>query len=133
MAGGEWIQDVSCGPLACAASCLGRVKLFFVLKKDNSLRLIVDCRRSNQHFVEAPRSHLFSGPSFAEVHISPEAQLWFSAIDVQNAFYQHVIPTWMSEVFAMDPLPAGSLGIETLEGTRVHPRTNIYPQLAYIH
>eukprot|EP00974_Lingulodinium_polyedra_P039308 3768242-Lingulodinium_polyedra.AAC.1 len=44
-----------------------RVKAFFVAKKSGALRLILDCRRSNQHFHAPPPVALFSAGGFGEV------------------------------------------------------------------
>ena len=108
------------------------MKLFFVAKKDGKLRLVIDCRRSNQHFRTPPCTRLFSGAGFTEVCADKGAELYFAGVDVKCAFYQHAIPSWLSELFCLDGIKAGELGISSVDGQPVEPNRTIYPQLAVV-
>ena len=123
---------VSRGVFRLGTRCAEKVRLFFTGKKDGGLRLIVNCRRANQHFESPPATHHFSGPGFCEIMVDEGAELWFGAVDVCAAFYQHKIPGWLSELFSMDPLVAGVLGVTEVDGRPVHPRQKLYPQLAVV-
>eukprot|EP00971_Amphidinium_carterae_P289304 5744105-Amphidinium_carterae.1 len=103
---------------------------FFVAKKDHRIRLIFDCRRSNQFFEEPPNVHLFSGSGFGEVLLSEggEERLWFSAFDVKNAFYQHRLPFHLRKFFCLWPLTFDELGLTSWQGQPVQGETKIYPQ-----
>ncbi|CAK0875218.1 unnamed protein product, partial [Prorocentrum cordatum] len=103
------------------------VKVFFVKKKDSSIRIVIDCRRSNQHFRAAPKVHLFSGSSFGEVEVSAHQQLWCAGGDVQNAFYQHQLPCWLQPYFGLDCVRASELGVAELGGQAVRGDQILYP------
>ncbi|CAK0855451.1 unnamed protein product, partial [Prorocentrum cordatum] len=103
------------------------IQIFFVKKKDGEIRIVVDCRRSNQHFVDAPKVHLFSGSSFAEVEVPEGRQLFYAGGDVQNAFYQHRMPAWLQPYFGMDAVKASEVGIAQLDGQYLAGDTMLYP------
>ncbi|CAK0894060.1 unnamed protein product, partial [Prorocentrum cordatum] len=103
------------------------VKVFFVKKKDSSIRIVIDCRRSNQHFRAAPKVHLFSGSSFGEVEVSAHQQMWYAGGDVQNAFYQHQFPCWLQPYFGLDCVRASELGVAELDGQAVRGDQILYP------
>ena len=63
----------------------------------DSLRQVLDWRRSNMHFCEPPRTALHSAASAGDAEVDEGAELFFSQVDVENAFYQHGIPGWLSE------------------------------------
>ena len=109
-----------------------KVKLFFVAKKDKRLRLIADCRRTNQRFAPPASTRLFSGAGFCEVYADAGARLHFAEVDVQNAFYAHEIPPWLSELFSLDAVRAGELGITEVGGTAVDANRRVYPQLRVV-
>ncbi|CAK0873142.1 unnamed protein product [Prorocentrum cordatum] len=52
------------------------VKVFLAKKKDSSIRIVIDCRRSNQRCKAAPKVHLFSGSSLGDVEVSADQQMW---------------------------------------------------------
>ena len=62
------------------------------------------------HPPEAAR--LFLGPGLCEVYADAVARMWSPRVDVDTAFYQHQIPTWVSELFALELLNAGELGLD---------------------
>ena len=109
------------------------VSVFFVTKKDGTLRLIIDCRRSNQRFHRPPSVNLFSAAGFGEIRCEPGRELFYGEVDVKNAFYQHGLPRWLSEFFCL-PFVTGSelqsMGVDTLDGCRLEPGERVYAQLA---
>ena len=52
-----------------------RVRVFFVRKKDGNLRLIVDCRRTNQMFFDPPGVDILTGDRFSQIEVSNEGFL----------------------------------------------------------
>ena len=94
--------------------------------------MVVDCRRANQHFARPPATPLFSGAGFSEVVVREGGDVWFAAIDVHADFYQHNIPEWLSTFCCRDGVAAGSLGVDCIDGQRVHPHTLVYPQLCVV-
>eukprot|EP00959_Pyramimonas_sp_CCMP1952_P317186 6638679-Pyramimonas_sp.AAC.1 len=87
----------------------------------------MDCRRSNQHFVDAPKVHLFSGSNFAEVEVPEGRQLFYAGGDVQNAFYQHRMPACLQPYFGLDAVKASEVGIAQLDGQYLARDTMLYP------
>ena len=120
------------GVLKLGLRSVEKVKIFFTGKKDGGLRVIVDCRRSNQRFQAPPHTALLTGSGFCEVHLDKGAELFFGALDVKNAFFQHRIPSWLSELFSMEAVPAGFFGVDSVDGQVVHSRQRVFPQLAVV-
>ena len=125
-------DGVQRGVFRLGLRCVEKVKIFFVGKKCGGLRLIVDCRRSNQRFGVPPHTSLFSGAGFVEVHMDAGARLYLAAVDVKTAFYQWRLPPWLSELFCLDGVPAGLFGVSEVDGVQVHPNRMVYPQMAVV-
>eukprot|EP00971_Amphidinium_carterae_P330890 6464160-Amphidinium_carterae.1 len=56
--------------------------------------------------------------------------LVISAIDVQAAFYQHGLPTWICPFFSLPTVKAKKLGLKEVDGKPVTPDTRVTPQVA---
>ncbi|CAK0876757.1 unnamed protein product [Prorocentrum cordatum] len=108
------------------------VSAFFVAKKDERIRMVLDCRRSNQRFQPPPSVSLFSAAGFADLEVPKDAPLYCAGVDVQNAFYQHKLPAYLRSYFCLPKVTAGELGISRLDGRRVPPWACLYPQLAVV-
>ena len=63
------------------------VEMFFVKKKQDRLRLILDCRRSNAWFADPAPVKLTTGESLSKVQIKPGEALYVCNADLANAFY----------------------------------------------
>ena len=61
--------------------------MFFVKKKDGNMRMIADCRRSNQWFEDPPSTKLFSSGGFVNIDASSCGELFYGGFDVSNAFF----------------------------------------------
>ena len=111
------------------------VEVFFVAKKDGTLRLIVDCRRSNQRFKPPPGVKLFSAAGFGEVRCETGRPLFFAEVDVRHAFYQHGLPGWLREYVCLPGVTGAelkSIGIFELFGRFLADDEIIYPQMAVV-
>ena len=62
---------------------------------------------------------LFGCAGFCEVYAAVGAAVWSLGVDAK---------AWVSELFALEPLQAGELGLETVDGVSVVPRRRVYPQ-----
>ena len=51
---------------------------------DGTLRLIIDCRRSNQRFHKPPSVNLFSAAGFGEIRCEPGKELSYGKVDVKR-------------------------------------------------
>ena len=69
-----------------------RYGLFVVYKKSGKVRLIVECRRLNQRLRPPPRTRSATGASLVEIEIDMNTDLWFSAQDIADCYYQFKLP-----------------------------------------
>ncbi|CAK0881076.1 unnamed protein product [Prorocentrum cordatum] len=105
------------------------VGVFFVAE-DFLIRMVLDCRRSNQRFQPSPPVSLFSAAGFADLEVPLGTSLYFAGVDVQSAFYQRKLPAYLRPLFCLPVVAAGELGVGELDGHRVAPWARLYPQLA---
>ena len=73
--------DFSDGP------CREIVAVFFVAKKLNRLRMIIDARRSNCHFADPHYVQLATGDSLGRLEFEPGSQLTICAADLKGRFF----------------------------------------------
>ena len=71
-------DEIARGVFRLGRRCREQVRAFFVGKKDGQLRFILDCRRSNMHFTEPPRTALYSAASAGDAETYEGAELFFS-------------------------------------------------------
>ena len=91
-----------CGLLGFSKNTKSRISPFFVGKKKNRLRLVLDCREMNMLFRRPPRPDLGTGDCFAAVEPGPHKQLYMGQADIENCFYQCGVPADWSEYMAFD-------------------------------
>ena len=116
----------------------GTVGLFFVLKKNGSLRLILDCRLTNQLFRRPPSTPLATAECLSSFEIGDPAGatvgddvfVYIGLSDIENAFHRMRMPEWLSDFFSLPfDLCAGDLGlVGTLLGgkrLRHHDRVSV--------
>ena len=101
--------------------------MFFVKKKDGGLRMVADCRRTNQWFGAPPSTRLFSSGGFVNVDAEGSGDLWFGSFDVTNAFHQHGLPRWLRKYFSLPQALAREVGVGMLEGAAVDGDTMLFP------
>ncbi len=85
--------------------------LFFVLKKDgDSLRLVIDARRSNSWFADVDPVELASGSLFGELEVeASEKDLFVWTIDIDNASWRFELPSELRDLFWLPEITAGVL------------------------
>ena len=101
-------------------------------KKGNRLRLIFDCRRTNQHFRKPKKVRLFSGASFSLLDVSPSTCVYAGGLDVKDAFYRMELPENLSPFFSLDAVTAGEMGWSHYNGEKVASDFKIFPQLKVV-
>ena len=80
--------------------CLDYVEIFFVLKNDGRLRLIVDARRSNCHFADP---NLCTGDALGRIELEPGETLHISMADLKDAFITSPSPFHGENISGFDP------------------------------
>ncbi|CAK9052120.1 unnamed protein product [Durusdinium trenchii] len=116
-----------------AEPAVEEVGLFFVKKKQNRLRMIMDCRRSNSWFTEPKKVHLASGEALGRIQVSEGEELHVCSADLANAFYTLELPSQLRKFFGLRRLHAEYVGEEIRrqlglrKGDWVYPRVKVVP------
>eukprot|EP00438_Fugacium_kawagutii_P018254 Skav220446 [mRNA] locus=scaffold254:128743:132882:- [translate_table: standard] len=108
------------------------VELFFVKKKNGMLRMVVDCRHSNEWFVPPIGVALATGDALSRIEINPHEQLHFASADLKDAFYHLGLPAGIRHLFGLRGVRACDVGVDELNGIPVPWHQMIYPQLAAV-
>eukprot|EP00438_Fugacium_kawagutii_P025616 Skav209719 [mRNA] locus=scaffold528:209114:215555:- [translate_table: standard] len=109
-----------------------QVGIFFVKKKGDRLRLILDCRRSNCHFSDPDPIHLATGEAMGRMHLLPNETLHTVSADLQNAFYTMEMPENLRPYFGLRRVRAQQLSVSEVGGETVDGSTWIYPRVKVI-
>ena len=109
-----------------------RIGLFFVSKKANKLRLIIDARRSNSHFRPPSYVHLATGETLSRLEVEPETELTICTADLKDAFYHLALPEELRTYFTLAPIDGKFLSVKEVGGQRVKPGVMYYPRLAVV-
>ena len=104
------------------------VGVFFVKKKDDSLRLIFDTRVANCHFINPDATDLTGPAGISDIPCDPPG--WsFGQGDIKNAFYMFKTPVWLHQYFCLPPVRARDVGVKAINGKAVAGHEIIYPQV----
>ena len=112
--------------------CHESVGAFTVKKKNNSLRLVIDARRSNAWFCDPPSVDLATGAALSEIATDDGSEWFVASLDIANAFYSLELPSQLRAYFCLPGLRAGDINITLVEGEPVDKSIIIYPQLAVV-
>ena len=85
--------------------------IFFVRKKDGSMRIILDTRLLNQKFIDPRSSQLPTAGALCNMEVVDWQVLEVSARDVSSAFYLMRVPPSLGKRFTLPAIDAKSLGI----------------------
>eukprot|EP00959_Pyramimonas_sp_CCMP1952_P286568 5992476-Pyramimonas_sp.AAC.1 len=92
-------SGISRGVFAAGKTRIEGAGVFFAAKEDARIRMVLDCRKSNQR--SPPPVNLCSAAGFADLEVPEGTPLYFAGGDVQNAFYQHKIPAYPRPLFCL--------------------------------
>ncbi|CAK0878435.1 unnamed protein product, partial [Prorocentrum cordatum] len=107
-----------------------RAEMFFVKKKGGRLRMVADCRRSNEVFTEPLGARLATGDAFGMLEMAADdSLLTVEGADLKGAFYHLELPEQLRPCFSLRPVRAGALGIKEVGGVAVGASTKLYPRL----
>ncbi|CAE8643896.1 unnamed protein product [Polarella glacialis] len=104
-----------------------RVGVFFVLKKDGSLRMIIDARRTNARFRPPPGVSLATPEALSKIEVAEDELVFVASVDVSNCFHRLRLTREYAEWFCLEPVRAGDVGVETIEGEAVGAEEMISP------
>ena len=100
-----------------------RVGIFFVHRKDDMLRMIVDPKITNLICREPPYTALPGTSNLAEMECLPSQQLTFASGDVDCCYFQYRLPTAMRSLF----------GLPMVEKRFFDPDLQRLPEIAVLH
>eukprot|EP00973_Karenia_brevis_P007751 1052656-Karenia_brevis.AAC.1 len=84
----EFVAELfMCGVVKFAPSVKCECGIFFVRKKNDKLRLILDARLANSFFRTPPSDNMASTMSLGEVRARRGTTIWMSQYDVEDYFY----------------------------------------------
>lgn len=106
--------------------------IFFVRKKSGKLRLIFDTRQLNQLFIDPPSTDLPSADAFTRLEIPDGEEFLLGSGDLANAFYTLSVPTSLARMFTLPQVKAGSIGVQSVDGTSVRPEEFVTPYLTVL-
>lgn len=109
-----------------------KVGLFFVKKKNNMIRLIMDCRRSNCYFTEPDKVQLATGEAMGRMQVPAGKTICTAGADLQNAFYTMAMPQQLRSLFGLRAVKARPLGLSEVGGQTVTPDTLVHCRVAVI-
>lgn len=109
-----------------------QVEIFFVKKKQDKLRMILDCRRSNCHFGVPSNVKLATGDSLARVEVGEGEKLYICNADLANAFYTLSMPAELRKFFGLRRIRARDLGITEVCGQPVGGETWVTPRVSVL-
>ncbi|CAK0812042.1 unnamed protein product, partial [Prorocentrum cordatum] len=81
------------------------VGVFFVRKKDGSLRIIFDPRKTNSQFVPPDSVALASPEALGDLELPAGQRLWVSEGDAENCYYQFLLPDDLRADFVLPAVP----------------------------
>lgn len=107
-------------------------ELFFVKKKSGQLRMVVDCRHSNQWFREPIGVSLATGDALSRIEVQPHERLHFASADLKDAFYHLGLPEPLRPLFGLRAVKACDFGVTEVGGKGVQWHETLYPQLCVV-
>ena len=109
-----------------------KLGIFFVKKKDDSLRIIFDTRILNQSFSDPPKTELPSAASFASLESHDGADVYIGSADVRNAFYGMAVPESLSDQFSLPFVRASDVGISHIHNLPIQKDSILVPCLTVL-
>ena len=132
------------GLIRCTLCPEGCVTVFFIAKKNDQLRMVVDARRTNRLFKAPPGVDLCTAETFARVEIEvpvcksrsdadevvEQLQMWIGMADISDCFHRLGISSDLSRYFCLDPVAAQELDVVHCEGHDLAKDELVLPCLA---
>ena len=110
----------------------GALGIFFVKKKDGSLRLIFDTRKLNLKFKDPPKTELPTSAALSQIEGPAGCDLLISAGDIRNAFYAFEVPEGLSDMFTLPLIDAQHANVHCIDGIAINPDTLLTPCLTVL-
>jgi len=96
---------------------------FGVPKDEDKIRLIIDARPANNVFIDPPKVELPTPDLLANLVAPTDQPFYVAKVDLDNFYHRLILPEWLRPYFALPPVRAVDVGLESKYGTD----TLIYP------
>jgi len=130
----QFVQRLrDCGLVRFGVRSRTMVTPFFVRKKNDRQRLVIDCRPANRCFKVPPPVFLGTSSEWGGLRVGPEDTLYAAQGDIKDYFYACGIQPGLSEYFCLPPVSGNFLlnaGLCYVDDVPVDPRGNYFPQLS---
>jgi hypothetical protein len=100
--------------------------IFFIRKKDGSLRIIFDARLLKLQFVDPLSVQLPTAGALCNMEVADGQELEVAACDVSTAFYRMRVPPSLGKRFTLPAIDAKYLGIRGYSGM-LKPSLTVLP------
>jgi hypothetical protein len=137
-------QCMKIGLVRLTLFCKCDLGVFFVIKKNGTLRMIVDCRKANLCFVDPPGVDLVTGEGLSGIEIGDECteggfssaemagcferlRLAMGVGDVADCFHRCRLEGELCHYFCWPSIKAKYLGVSSVEGRDIDPETRVWP------
>ena len=105
---------------------------FFVIKKKGKLRLVLDCRATNEHFKKPPDIAMAAGYSFGQLEVGGDQQVFVAQSDIKDYFYSIGLPSYLHPFFSLPPIRPRLLQHRIAELTGLKHFDEVYPQMKVV-
>ena len=105
----------------------GHCTMFFVHKKGDRLRLIIDARQINRRCKSAPGVSLANPEVLASLESVPEQDYYVSTVDIKDCFHRLRLGEALSDLFCLPAGRASDFGVSEISGQYVSGDTLVYP------
>ena len=129
---GDFVKDMfERGMLDFARGAASVIAPFFVAKKNGKLRLVLDCRATNQKFAHPPDIALAAGYTFSQLEVPCGETMYIAQSDVKDYFYSIGLPSGLRRFFCLPPVRGSQVdfvipGFEGFDGD-IYPRLKVVP------
>jgi len=102
---------------------------FCVPKEGDALRLIIDARYANAHFITPPKIELPTPDLMCHIVTDPNRPLYVAKSDLDNFYHRLRLPVWMQPYFALPAVSAADIGVvgQLVDGRILQPGDMVYP------
>ncbi|CAK0902947.1 unnamed protein product, partial [Prorocentrum cordatum] len=80
-------------------------------KESGKQRMVIDARLSNAHFGHSKETPPPTAAAFSEIDLEGEAEAWFAALDLKDAFYYIELPIQLLCYFGLPKVSVKKLGL----------------------
>ena len=101
-------------------------------KENDMLRLVIDARRANRRFADAPGVALATPEALARLEVADGVTPYMAEVDVDNCFYRLRIDHDLGRFFCLPPIRASEAGVYMARGKVVDGSDLVWHHLSVL-